>query len=131
MQTPNFSRRGQQQERRSQIHHLEINGATLITHSDKTAALTDYYTTILGRVTVRSWGFDLQVLYSHADQAEEAPLIAPFSEGEAKQAIRNMNSASAPGPDGLGPSFYAATWDTTKRAVMEFLQAFYCGAMDL
>lgn len=42
-----------------------------------------------------------------------------------------MNAASAPGPDGLGPSFYAATWDTTKTAVMEFLHAFHSGTLDL
>jgi hypothetical protein len=42
-----------------------------------------------------------------------------------------MNSASAPGPDGLGPSFYAATWDTVKGDVMRFLQAFHSGSVDL
>jgi len=58
-----------------------------------------------------SWGFDLQVLYSGAARADGDPLIAPFSEGEVKvkQVARGMNAASAPGPDGLGPSFYAAT----------------------
>lgn len=42
-----------------------------------------------------------------------------------------MNAASAPGPDGLGPNFYAATWDTTKGEVMNFLQDFHSESANL
>ncbi|CAD6269245.1 unnamed protein product [Miscanthus lutarioriparius] len=36
-----------------------------------------------------------------------------------------MNRNSAPGPDGFGPSFYTAAWQTVTDAVMEFLGAFH------
>lgn len=97
------------QARRSHIHHLEIGGDTLVAHDDKTMALTAYYTDILGHTVAPSWGFDLQRLYCDAEKAHAEPLIAPFMEAKAKQAVRSMNAASAPGPDGLGPSFYTAT----------------------
>jgi hypothetical protein len=42
-----------------------------------------------------------------------------------------MNTSSAPGPDGLRPNFYAVAWDTTKGAVMEFLQAFHMESVDM
>jgi hypothetical protein len=59
-----FQARAAMRARHSQIHHLEINGVTLITHGDKMAALTNYYTSILGRVVTASWGLDLQALYA-------------------------------------------------------------------
>ena len=78
-----------------------------------------------------TWGFDLRLLYKEAKLEEGDPLIAPFTEQEARQTVCGMNAASAPGPDGLGPSFYAATWETSKQAVMEFLHAFHFGPVDL
>ncbi|CAN6306644.1 unnamed protein product [Urochloa humidicola] len=42
-----------------------------------------------------------------------------------------MNAASAPGPDGVGPGFYAKTWDTTGMAVLQFLAAFHNGNLNL
>ena len=42
-----------------------------------------------------------------------------------------MNSCSAPGPDGFGPSFYKAAWGTIKDEVMQFLQGFFTGSADL
>ena len=42
-----------------------------------------------------------------------------------------MNKCSAPGPDGFGPSFYAATWDSIKADVMRFLHSFHTGSVQL
>jgi hypothetical protein len=42
-----------------------------------------------------------------------------------------MNRLSASGPDGFGPAFYQATWQTAKPSVMDFLDAFYCSSTDL
>jgi hypothetical protein len=97
----------------------------------KITALTGYYTDILGHATTMAWGFALQALYSDEAKVEGAQLIASFTKAEAKKAVRGMNATSTPGPDGLGPSFYATAWDTTKAAVMEFLQAFHIETVDL
>jgi hypothetical protein len=42
-----------------------------------------------------------------------------------------MNKNSALGPNGFGPSFYAATWDIVCPRVMAFLDAFYHHEVDL
>ena len=42
-----------------------------------------------------------------------------------------MNSNSAPGPDGFGPSFYGAAWDTIKDDVMALLHGFFDGSVQL
>lgn len=43
-----------------------------------------------------TWGFDLRLLYNEAKLEEGDPLIAPFTEQEARQIVRGMNAASAP-----------------------------------
>lgn len=45
--------------------------------------------------------------------------------------IKSMNVNSAPGPDGIGPSFYKAAWGSVRGDVMSFLQAFHSGQVEL
>ena len=42
-----------------------------------------------------------------------------------------MNSASAPGPDGLPVAFFKTFWPTIKHEVMALFEEFYSGTMDL
>ena len=72
-------------------------------------ALTVYYSTILGSEVDTSWEFDLDHLYDGHQRAEQGPLLAPFLDEEAWSAVRAMCADSAPGPDGVGPGFYASS----------------------
>lgn len=63
--------------------------------------------------------------------ADAAVLITMFSEVEAWQAVRHMSVGSAPGLDRVGLGFYKAAWNTVKPTVMEFLQAFHSGIVEL
>lgn len=78
-----------------------------------------------------SWNFDLDRLYNGHAHASAAPLIAPFTAKEADQAIVAMNKDSAPGPDGVGPGFYATVWPLIEETVTEFLHAFHSEEIDL
>lgn len=49
-----FQARATARARRGQIHHLEIDGVTMVSHSDNTAALTSYYANVLGSVVTTS-----------------------------------------------------------------------------
>jgi len=42
-----------------------------------------------------------------------------------------MDRNSAPGPDGFGPSFYKAAWQTVKPQLMDLLVNFHSGNVDL
>jgi hypothetical protein len=42
-----------------------------------------------------------------------------------------LDRTSAPGPDGLGPSFYHAAWATVGDDVMRLRRAFHAGEVDL
>jgi hypothetical protein len=110
---------------------LEVDGVTVTAHDAKVTALTAYYTDILGGESVASWNFDLDRLYSSHERVDVAPLIAPFKADEAHQAVHAMCADNAPGPDGVSPGFCAAAWGLTRAAVMEFLNAFHEGNVDL
>jgi hypothetical protein len=69
---------------------------------------------------------------SRSLSVEEAnSLRKPFSEAEIKNALKEMNSNSAPGPDGLSAAFYKSFWDKVKGPVVEMFEKFYMGELNL
>lgn len=58
-------------------------------------------------------------------------LLAPFAEEEVLAAIKGMNPASAPGPDGQPMKFFHVFWNTVMGEVMAMFQEFYVGVLDL
>lgn len=102
-----------------------MDGAQLVSHDYKTVALTTYYTRILGGETPTSWSFDVDELYENTPKAVAEQLVAPFTEVEAKRAVRAMEPESAPRPDGVGPGFYTTAWDEIKRDVLAFLESIH------
>ena len=86
---------------------LEVDDVQQISHDDKMAVLTAYYTNILGGEVAMTWSYDLDQLYVGAQHADPTLLIAPFSEQEVLRAVRAMSMDSAPDPNGIGPGFYS------------------------
>lgn len=93
--------------RRNAIRGLDVDGMLIVSHEAKVAALTAYYSGILGGEATTRWDYDLDRLYIDCARAEAEPLIAPFTEWEARAVVRAMAADSALGPDGFGPGFYA------------------------
>jgi hypothetical protein len=116
--------------RRNCIRHIEINGTLVANHNAKVEALTAFYRNLLGSPRNSSWNFEINQLYSEAGQPGDG-LMAPFTEAEAKSVVWGMDRNSAPGPDGFGPSFYKSAWLTVKSQVMQLLEKFHCGQLDL
>jgi len=112
------------------IRHIEIGGILVANHEAKVKALTVHYNSILGSPGTNMWNFDVQRLLLQC-QRPSPSLTAAFTEHEAKIAVHNMNRASAPGPDGFGPSFYRAAWTRVKPQVLELLQNFHQGTVQL
>lgn len=102
---------------------------TLIAHADK--VLTAYYFDILGGEAATTWNFDINDIYDNTERVVATPLLAPFSDGEARAAVHAMSPHSALGPNGIGPAFYNAPWATVNPAVMHFLNAFHDEQVDL
>jgi hypothetical protein len=126
-----FHARASLRLRRNKIPVIELDGTRYTSHAAKTAVLTLHYTNLLGTADLTSWDFDVDRLYASRPKAQEGPLIAPFTEAEAMHTVNAMNANSAPGPDGLGPGFYKAAWQTVKGDVMEFLCNFHSGNINL
>nr|XP_020185877.1 uncharacterized protein LOC109771591 [Aegilops tauschii subsp. strangulata] len=98
--------------RANSIRVLDVDGAMVLDHAGKAAALLTFYSDLLGRARPAVWSFDLEALYRHALRVDAAALVAPFLPSEIKDAANLLDRTSAPGPDGLGPAFYQAAWST-------------------
>ncbi|KAM0926580.1 hypothetical protein ACQ4PT_003607 [Festuca glaucescens] len=95
-----------QRRRRNQVRSLDIDGAIVSSHRAKAEALHGFYHDLLGSARPTQWAFDLAGLYTGSAVVDGARLVAPFTNVEVKAAVDGLNRNSAPGPDGLGPSFY-------------------------
>ena len=110
---------------------IEVAGQPVTTHDAKTAALTEHFVQTMGAAGEANWDFAMEPFYAAHKRVEARSLVEPFSSAEALVAVRGMNSNSAPGPDGFGPSFYKAAWPTVQDRVMAFLEAFHNQTVDL
>ena len=126
-----FHARASGRRRKNQIATITVDGVQLITHQDKSDAMTAYYTSILGITNATSWNFDLSTLYNSEDLQILDDLILPFTEAEALLAVKSMNVNSAPGPDGFGPAWYSSAWSSIKDDIIAFLSSFYNYTADL
>jgi hypothetical protein len=126
-----FHARASQRLRRNLIRALDVDGAQVIDHDGKAAALHSFYLDLLGRRRPTAWAFDLTALYAGAPRADGQALIKPFARDEIKAAVWGMDRSSAPGPDGLGPSFYRAAWDHVAPDLENLFQGFHERDVDL
>lgn len=94
-------------------------------------AVTAHYSGILGCKDNTTWAFNLDAIYGGRQRADAKALTTAFMEEEAWQVVRHISADSAPGLDGVGPGFYKAAWNNVKPAIMEFLEAFHSGRVDL
>lgn len=87
--------------RRNNIKSIVVDGVQVTKHSSKVQALTQHFKSIIGVAGHSNWHFDCEGLYRQLPKATD-DLTVPFTEVEAKQALKSMNRCSAPGPDGFG-----------------------------
>jgi hypothetical protein len=120
-----FHARANQRLRQNQIRVLEVDGVTVASHTDKTAALTAHLKELLREPAPLLPASDLPaMLYSGSMVVDPEMLTAPFTKDEEFAAVKAMNRNSSPGPDGFGPSFYKASSETVAPTVMRFVHAF-------
>jgi len=86
-----FHARASCRQRMNRIAAITVDGTVLVNHAAKSEAMTNYYTSILGVADDTRWNFDVATLYPVTHAAALADLVAPFSEGEALNAVKSMN----------------------------------------
>ncbi|XP_071684919.1 uncharacterized protein [Lolium perenne] len=117
-----FHARASQRLRRISIRAIEVDGVAIAMHEAKAAALFSFYDNLLGRWTADSWDFDVDELYINCPRIDGAGLVEPFTAQEVALAVNSLDRASAPGSDGLGPSFYRAACDSVGPALLRLFE---------
>jgi hypothetical protein len=74
-----FHARASQRMRRNSIRSLDIDGAVVVSHDAKAAALHSFYGELLGRSSDAVWEFDVGDLYTNCSAVDGAALVGPFS----------------------------------------------------
>jgi hypothetical protein len=85
----------------------------------------------LGQRSEEAWDFDIDELYFGCPAINGAMLTGPFSARDIEGDMQSMERASAPGPDGLGPSYYWAACDTVRPSLTRLFEASASRATDL
>lgn len=81
-------------------------------HADKAMLVDDFYRSLLGTRMDRTVTIDLNYLGLPSHNLEDLDL--PITEKEVLEAIKELSSDKAPGPDGFTGRLYKACWPTIK-----------------
>ncbi|KAK1678268.1 hypothetical protein QYE76_039116 [Lolium multiflorum] len=113
------------------IRSLEVDGALVVSHTAKAAALFSFYDNLLGRRSDDAWDFDVAELYRECPKINGAALVGPFSAQEVADAVNSLDRSSALGHDGLGPSFYCTAWDVVQPGLLRLYEGVFSRSIDL
>ncbi|KAK1663557.1 hypothetical protein QYE76_051716 [Lolium multiflorum] len=103
----------------SMLHH---NNGWFTEHEAKGQIIHNHFLYTMGPVQPRSLDFNWEGLHFTTPYLD--CLGDPFTEEEVKEAINQMPSDKAPGPDGFTGAFFKICWDTIKVDVMNVIQLF-------
>jgi hypothetical protein len=119
---------------RSMIHRRFINhitklenaqGTTLLSHLDITKELTDYYLDLLSEPQVdhaEAIGKVTTNIPTLITQEHNEALMTPISQAEVDQAIQELPTGKAPGPDGFTMDFFHACWPMLRDEVWKLVE---------
>jgi hypothetical protein len=117
--------------RKNAIRGLLVDNNFVYDHSTKAQILYNLFSDSLGASKATHWNFDLLELYSGHPQINSDNISGLFELEEIKLAVMQMDKDSAPGPDGIGPSFYQAAWNLIFPQVLNLMHNFYYNNLDL
>ena len=117
-----FHLRINSRKRKNHIQRLKHNDGWLTTHEDKENVILEHFSKTLGRPPLRQLDFNWMVVDPSTHALEDLDL--PFSELEIKEAIDDMPSEKAPGPDGFSIAFFQSCWDIVKDDLMRAITSF-------
>lgn len=120
--TKYFHMRVNARRRKNHIFRLHHNNGWVTEHEAKEQIIHNHLLETMGPVQPRSLDFNWEGL--HFTTPDLDCLGEPFSEEEIKEAINQMPSDKAPGPDGFTGAFFKICWDTIKVDVMNVIQLF-------
>lgn len=113
-----FNMHSRHRKRKNFIANLTKGDRFLTTHEDKAAAISDFYSNLIGKDNDRDRTINLENL--DIPRYDLEALDFPFSE-EVWNTIKDLPSDKAPGPDGFTGRFYKSCWAIIKGDIMAAL----------
>ena len=108
--------------RKNHIHRLKLNSGWVTAHAAKQRLVHNHFKSIMGHGQARTRDFNWEGLTFV--QQDLQSLGNPFTEEEVKNAIDQMPSDKAPGPDGFTGAFFKKCWGLIKVDVMRVINLF-------
>ena len=119
--------------RKCQIERLQTARGVISEQVDLPEHIYEFYRNLFGpepRGSVRLHEGVWSQKGSLSDSQREC-MTRPFSVEEVEAAIKDMKTETAPGPDGFPVIFYKKFWGLLKWWIMEMVEDFYKGKLDL
>jgi exonuclease III len=117
-----FHLQASHRNRKNLIPTLLHDGVSISADDEKAVAIYEYYNQILGKPFRRRHAIDLGRLLPELDLTG---IDSCFSEQEVWEAIKDMPSDRAPGPDGYNGLFYKVAWPVIKVDVLNAINALW------
>jgi hypothetical protein len=117
-----FHRKVNTRRRKNFILKLRHNNGWVTTHDDKQKVAQSHFNAAIGRANPRSISFNWDALNLPSPNLDG--LDDAFTENEVKEAIMDMPSDKAPGPDGFNGKFFKSCWEIIKGDVMAAMNCF-------
>jgi hypothetical protein len=108
--------------RNNYIQRIKHNNGWVTDHGAKEQVVQNHFCSVTGRGDTRRVEFNWVAL--HLDNPNLAPLGDPFSVEEVRNAINQIPSDKAPGPDGFTGGFLKKSVDTIKGDAMKVIESF-------
>jgi hypothetical protein len=119
-----FHLKANSQSRKKFIPCLKkTNGEYVWSHDEKEQILHEHFLNILGVAEPRQSGINWAEL--QLPQLAGHHLDAPFSKAKIKNAIAELTTEKAPGPDGFTGVFFRSCWDIIRTEIMAAFHCFY------
>ena len=117
-------------KRKKTILSLEHEGSVVTNPSDIQGVIYSYYKQLFGKKAPRtvSLAEDCWRSSGGLSGADNTELTKPFSEEEVRKVMFDMKENTGPGP---GVSFCKNCWDSIKEELMEMVNDFYLGSLDI
>jgi hypothetical protein len=120
-------------KKKCSIFSLEVNGAEIRDLEAIRTHVENFYKDLFGPETEGEiqLGENLWMDEGRLMEEEALDLVRPFTLKEIEDAMMDMDTTAAPGPDGLPVGFYRAFWPELKNLFLEMFQEFHSGGLKL
>jgi hypothetical protein len=108
--------------RKNYIQRIKHNNGWITDHVAKEHVVHNHFNAVMGRGNARSVDFNWEAI--HFDNPNLASMGDPFTEDEVRNAINQMPSDKAPGPDGFTGVFFKRCWSIIKGDIMKVIERF-------